>query len=134
MSITAPKNMDTICAIVMGKADDAAKAQKMVKASQACPFVALYTAKNDVICGVFTLPRQQQEWAEYPIEKPKFLDFKEVLMTIMTDEVKAASPYSRGDDLVALDDITTKQHTKVCARYPEKCSCCPATLFYYAAE
>jgi hypothetical protein len=134
MPTTAPNQIDTICAIVIGKSGDSAQAQKMVKASQACPFVALYTAKNDIICGIFTLPRLQQEWAEYPVQKPRFLDFEEVLITLVTDKVTASSPYSRGDELVSLDETSSNQHIKVCSRYPEKCSCCPATLFYYAAE
>jgi hypothetical protein len=134
MSQNQIESNDSVCVILVGKTTDHAKAEKLVKESQNCPYVALYTAQDDKVCGVFTLPRQQEEWYEYPEDKPKFLDFDEVLMTVVTDELHPCSPWTEGKVKAESETTPCGKRCDQCTKYPDMCRGCPATIFYYAAS
>lgn len=120
-----PEPKDIVCVILVGRASDQAKAERMTRASKSCPYVALYTSKDDMICGVFTLPRDREAWIEYPKEKPKFLDLEQVLMTVVTDQLEACSGYTRGE-------MFAEEELAPCGKHCN--SGCPSTIFYYASE
>jgi hypothetical protein len=94
----------------------------------------LYTARDNLILGVFTLPRSEQQWIEYPQEKPRFLDLDQVMMTVFTDQVQAASPWSQGEVQPEAVETPCKKRCDQCARYPDQCRGCPATIYYLASE
>lgn len=129
----SPARGETICAILVGKAPDQNKARSLVLASESCPYVALYTAKEDTIIAVFTLPKSQSNWIAYPDVKPKFLEL-EPIATILTEQIQASSPWSRGEVKPEAYETPCQKRCDKCPRYRTSCDGCPATIFYFAAE
>jgi hypothetical protein len=124
----------TITAILVGQVADHKKAESMARAALACPYTALYEIKGDTIIGIFTLPKNEREWIEYPQERPLFLRMDKVITTLITDCVQADSPWSRSLFQEPAQAGESEPRVDLCARYPDKCRGCPATLFYLAAD
>jgi hypothetical protein len=133
MSDQTNPNPDIVTAILVGEAQDEKKAEKLVRAAQTCPYVAMYEHKGCTVMGVFTLPRPSQQWIEYPKEQPFILGLEHVV-TFITREVQASSPWSRGCLDANAEETPCKKDCAKCPQYKNGCQGCPATIFYYAAE
>jgi len=129
-----PDSIDTICAILTGKAADARQAQKAAEAAQACPYTAFFAARENTVLGVFCLPRSQQDWLEYPLQKPDFLQGLKDVTAVVTDQVKAASPWSIGQTQPDGEVTPCGRNCEECPHYRQRCQGCPATIFFLAAE
>jgi hypothetical protein len=125
--------VNTICAIMVGKAANSQEAAKLVKAAKSCPYVSFYTAKDSTVMGIFCLPKNQREWLEYPTEQPRILQL-EPIMTIVTDEIMVSSPFSRGEVKPEAEETPCNKKCDKCPHYKDSCHGCPATIFFYAAE
>jgi hypothetical protein len=129
----ASMNAKAICAVVMGRAENAEKACHLAESSRSCPYVAMYEAKGRMVVGVFVLPPAKQEWIEYPAHHPELLDLEEAEVVI-TDQIKAESAWSRGEVLPVAEKAPCGTDCSSCPQYPDHCSGCPATIYYLAAE
>jgi hypothetical protein len=122
-----------VCAILVGRAENAEKACSLADSSRGCPYVAMYEAKGSMVVGVFVIPPIKQEWIEYPAQHPELLDLEEAEVVI-THNITAHSPWSRGEVRPEAEIAPCGTNCSTCPQYTNGCQGCPATIYYLAAE
>ena len=122
-----------ICALLIGNAATAQKADKIATAFSDCPYATLYTSSDRLVLGVYIMPESKRWWIEVPQEEPQLLGL-ERLRVFFTDQIEAASPWSLGIVKPELKLAPCKADCVTCPLYLDRCQGCPATVFYKAGS
>ncbi len=120
-----------LSAVLIGRAATEERARKLAEST--CPYVGFYAAQGNVVVGVFVLPEAKRWWIEYPQEHPEALGLESATVLI-TEKPTVSSPWSRGE--VQPTALTTPCGTDclTCPQYRARCSGCPATVNFRAAD
>ena len=122
-------NDPCVCAVLVGNAATRERAERIAACSQSCPYVALYTAADRLVVGVFALPASKRWWIEYPQDHPELLGLENVAVHV-TERIEASSPWTRGDVEPVLQIAPCETDCDHCPQYQFQCKGCPATVFY----
>lgn len=120
---------ETLCAILAGNAATWEKAEEIARASQGCPYVALYVATDRLVVGVFALPPSRRWWIELPQHRPELLGLETAVVQV-TDRIDASSPWARGTVEPVLSVAPCGTDCGACPQYGQRCRGCPATTYY----
>lgn len=124
---------DVLCAVLVGSAASREKAEQIARNSRDCPYVALYTAQDRLVVGVFAIPVSKRLWIEYPQEHPELLGLQAVAVHV-TRRITASSPWSRGEVEPVLDEAPCGTDCSSCPQYGARCPGCPATTWFQRAS
>jgi hypothetical protein len=120
---------ETLCAVLLGNAATCERAADLAQSSRVCPYVATYTASDRLVVGVFALPAHKRWWIEYPQEHPELLGLERLVVHV-TDEIRASSPWSRGEVAPVLEIAPCETDCGACPHYAVRCEGCPVTVHY----
>lgn len=119
---------ETLCAVLLGKAQTGERAAQAAAVMQGCPYVVQYSAAGKLITGVFSLPAEKDWWIRGPEEQPELLGLERVKV-FLTQEIQGESPWSRGDRLPRLEHTPCGSDCRECPFYEVRCSGCPSSIF-----
>jgi hypothetical protein len=118
-----------ICAVLVGRATSSQRASEHAAQMQGCPYVAEYKAQNEIILGVFVLPRKKYWWIELPGGEPELLGLESVTV-FQTEAINATSPWLQGDVTPELYIAPCETKCSECPLVYVRCEGCPATIFH----
>jgi hypothetical protein len=117
-----------ICAIHIGAAETAVKAQEIAELFQGCPYTVSYVSHGIQVVGVLVLPASKKWWADLQ-DQPGLLGL-ENLQVFFSSRVDVHSPWSQGAVKPELEHPPCGSNCGKCQHYGGKCQGCPASLFY----
>jgi hypothetical protein len=122
-----------MCAIFSGEADSEEKAEKVAKSYRNCPYVSLMATKGTQLFATFFLPERQRWWIEYVEKKPRETFGLEKATVTFADSIYHPKPTKMRLPKKKTEISPCESDCRKCAAY-ERCSGCPATIFYKQEE
>lgn len=118
-----------ITGILVGEALFPEKAGLLAEKYFQCPYCMLFTRAESFLVGVFALPEDHQWWLKYIEKDPEAILGLKTAAAFFTQDVRASSPYSRGEVNPVLEKAPCGSSCERCPLYQRECKGCPATHF-----
>ena len=128
--VTLSTPLHPLQALVIGKAASPIAARQYANHCERCPYTASHTVKGYLVKGVYVIPETLTWWLELLQKYPKQVGMENIAVFI-SEELEAASPWSRGQTTPALGQSPCGAQCSACPEYRDRCSGCPSTRDYH---
>jgi hypothetical protein len=115
--------------VLLGRASDVLQADEICRISQGCPYVSAYHSSGSTVTGLFALPASKRWWIELPAQQPELMGLEKIEL-FFPQQAEYSSPWARSEVQPVLQEAPCGSHCNKCPQYQERCSGCPATIFY----
>jgi hypothetical protein len=123
-------NESALVGILLGKASDTKKAEKISGFFTRCPYCALSTCMDDKVISVFAVPQQHKWWLDAIEEQPQGTVGFQSAEVFYANNIKVESRWSTGRVRPELDKAPCGADCIGCPVYKKACPGCPATKDY----
>ena len=120
-----------VTGVLVGTAPSEAVAEEICDRFGACPYACMYACSGKTVVAVLGMPESKRWWLEWPQERPEVMGLQSAA-ALVAGSLVAPSPWTRGEAAPTLDKAPCGADCRECDEYQQRCSGCPATVFYAA--
>lgn len=118
-----------ICALLCGEGETKAKTNQVAQSYENCPYVNFMATKGKELICIYYLPKQQKWWIETIEKNPqKTLGLNKAQLYFI-ENLKYPKRMNLRLPKKLLDISPCGANCGICTS-SEKCTCCPATVYY----
>ena len=118
-----------ICALLSGEAKTKEKAKHLAESYQNCPYINFIATKEKQLFATYFLPERQKWWIETIEEKPRETIGLEKAKVTIIENVYCPKQLKMRLPEKSMNISPCGSKCETCPYY-ERCSGCPATVFY----
>ena len=126
--------MIPLVGVLLGEAPTAAKAALMANRYRQCPYCVSFASADVTVVAVYAIPPDHRWWLEWVEKQPQETLGLERAEVFFAQQVRASSPWSRGDVEAKLERGPCGADCQDCSHYHKECTGCPATQHFVSTD